>query len=377
VPDRDNLEPLVRQAEVLLSDTYARDIHLDAPHVVAARGRSVVVRCAVTGWDGVGSVVLKRNVADDARGFTDWASLAFLSRVAEARGVAPCFYAGDVRARFFVMEDLGDSHTVEDLLQQEAAPVVDALVALAAAMARLVTATAGHEAGFMRLRAALPGAAALGRRGEAARWLEATGRVAAWADALAIPLHAGLDRAYAHVAAAYADPGLYLAFSHGDPAPSNNHLGASGARLVDFEYAGYRHALYDLTGWVILCPLPWTWVAAMDGAFRHALTSHAGGGLAAADYDEAWAALCAYRAVAMLTWFPIDLLVEEDAAWTPEWTRRAAVLSTVLRLRRVSSACPALLPLAALADQMCDRLQARWPDLGDGAPRWPAATAVP
>jgi hypothetical protein len=43
----------------------------------------------VTGWNGVASVVVKRNEGDDARGFTDWASLQFLSTLEAARAVAP------------------------------------------------------------------------------------------------------------------------------------------------------------------------------------------------------------------------------------------------------------------------------------------------
>ncbi len=366
---------LVRQAESLVRDRWGRKIGLHAPRVVAARGRSLVVRCAVTGWDDVASLVLKRNEGDDARGFTDWASLAFLSALEEATDVAPRFYGGDARERFVVMEDLGGSRSLADLLEQaDATAAVEALAALATSMARLVAATAGREETFVRLRATLPGGAGLGRQQEAARWLEARERVARWADLLAIPLPRGFDAAYAHVAAVYADPGPSLAFSHGDPAPSNNHLSPGRVRLIDFEYAGYRHALYDLTGWAILCPLPWAWVAGMECVFRRGLGADARGGPFADDgqYREAWATLCAYRALAMLTWFPPDLLAE-DRAWAPGWTGRAALLSTTLRLHQTSAAAAALTPLADLGGRLSEALRARWPTLGEGAPNWPAA----
>ncbi len=378
VDGHDRVERLVQQAASLLQSHRGQAISLDNAQVVAMRERSLVVRCAVTGWEGVASVVLKRNEGDDARGFTDWASLAFLSTLEEARGVAPRFYAGSVRERFVVMEDLGGSRSVADLLQREdAAPVVDALTSLATAMARLVVATWGREATFARMRAALPGGEGLDRRREAARWLAARDRVVDWAAALAIPVPHSFDVASAQLAAVYADPGPYLAFSHGDPAPSNNHLATGGVRLVDFEYASYRHALYDLTGWAILCPLPWAWVSAMDEAFRHTIAaSPVGGALAADGYHDSWAALCAYRALAMITWFSPDLLVQ-NGAWVAEWTRRAALLSTALRLHQVSSGVAALQPLADLGAHMSEQLQARWPDLGEGLPRWPAAAGVP
>src|SRR5581483_11634345 len=108
-----------------------------------------------------------------------------------------------------------------------------------------------------------------------------------------------------------------LAFSHGDPAPSNNHIASSGVRLADFEYAGYRHALYDITAWAILCPLPWAWVNTMEQVFRRILgASPVWGTLVDGErYREAWAAMCAYRALAMVTWFSPDLLAQ-DAPWT-------------------------------------------------------------
>jgi Phosphotransferase enzyme family len=376
-PDRSRL--LAQQAEQLVRRYRGRQISLRDPMVVAVRERSLVVRCAVTGWDSVASVVLKRNEGDDERGFTDWASLAFLSTLEEATGVAPHLYAGNVRERFFVMEDLGGSRSLADLLDNgDAATVVEALGTLATSMARLVVATSGREEIFERMRATLPGGASLGRWREAARWLEARKRVARWAAALDISLPHGFDVACAHIAAVYADPGPYLAFSHGDPAPSNNHIATGGVRLVDFEYAGYRHALYDITAWDTLCPLPKEWMAAMEQVFRRAVgTSPLGGSLVDDDqYREAWATMCAYRALAMVTWFSPDLLAQ-DRPWTPGWTRRAALISTTLRLHQASAGVAALEPLAELGGHMSEELRARWPELGDGALHWPGVDGAP
>jgi thiamine kinase-like enzyme len=173
----------------------------------------------------------------------------------------------------------------------------------------------------------------------------------------------------------YADPGPYLAFSHGDPAPSNNHLSHDRARLVDFEYAGYRHALYDLTAWYVLCPLPDAWTAAMELVFRQS----AGSDLPAAALSDdrqfrvAKATMCAYRALAMLTWFPTDLLID-DRAWTPGWSQREALLSTTLRLQRLCAGISALEPLADLGGAMAEKLGARWPELGAGELHWPGVT---
>ena len=63
-------------------------VEVENPSLVDERGRSLVVRCRVQGMAKVQSVVIKLNTGDDARGFTDWASLMFLSELPEAAGVA-------------------------------------------------------------------------------------------------------------------------------------------------------------------------------------------------------------------------------------------------------------------------------------------------
>jgi hypothetical protein len=369
---------LAREAEGILRGRQGQDVRLRDPSLIAQRDRSLVARCAVTGWDGVGSVVIKRNEGDDARGFTDWASLQFLSTLAAAAGVAPQFYAGAVTERLVVMEDLGPSRSLADVLDTgDAITVVGVLRALAISMARLVEATAPHEGAYERLRSALPGAEGLGRQSEAMRWQGALGRVEHWADALGVRLPTSFGAACEHIASVYAEPGIYLAFSHGDPAPSNNHLAGDRVSLVDFEYAGYRHALYDLTAWDTLCPLPTGWVAAMEHAFRRRLAAGPlGEPLAHVEgYREARATMCAYRALAMLTWFSPEIL-RQDRGWVSEWTQREALISTTLRLRRTTAGVAVLEPLTELGGALAEAVQARWPELGDGQPHWPSSVGA-
>jgi hypothetical protein len=376
--DQRDAEMLATRAEAIMRAHLGRPVCLRGPALIARRQRSLVVRCAVTGWDAVTSVVVKQNLGDDARGFTEWASLAFLSALDQAAGVAPRFYAGAVEHRLLVMEDLGGSRSLEDVLAGgDRATVVSVLQELAATMARLVTATAHRDEDFDRRRAGLPGATGLGRRQEATRWLAARDRVAQWAAALAIDVPRGFDAACEHVAAVYAEPGPYLAFSHGDPAPSNSHVAPHRVRLVDFEYAANRHALYDLTAWSVLCPLPLEWFAAIERTFRRAVTASplAASPLGAAlaedrPYEEARATMCAYRALAMTTWLSPDILVQ-DREWVPGWSQRQALISTALRLRQTTAGIAGLAPVSDLGGAMAARLQARWPELGDGALRWP------
>jgi hypothetical protein len=129
--------------------------------------RNVVVRYRVQGaGDGTRSVIVKWMKAGATLGFSDWASLAYLSRTAGAATIAPRFYGGDVSSRVFAMEDLGGSESVDDLLRgSDHAAAERALGTLAAQTGRLRAATS-------EARALAPVAATAARMEDAlrARW---------------------------------------------------------------------------------------------------------------------------------------------------------------------------------------------------------------
>jgi Ser/Thr protein kinase RdoA (MazF antagonist) len=78
------------------------------------------------------------------------------------------------------------------------------------------------------------------------------------------------------VIASLAEPGPFRALSNGD-AEANNFLvdGADG-RIIDWEFAGYRHALTDVAclyvpgpGWITVSdPI----ASGLEAEYRHALT---------------------------------------------------------------------------------------------------------
>jgi len=109
----------------------------------------------------------------------------------------------------------------------------------------------------------------------------------------------------------------------------------------------------------------------MSHAYRAELATSCS---AAADdtlYREAWAHLCAYRALAIMTWLPCDLL-DKDRPWASDWSGRGAVLAAVSRLRLAAADVEGLAPVTEAATLLQAALRARWPDMGDGLPRWPA-----
>jgi hypothetical protein len=370
---------LAEAAAALVAARAGARVVLRDAQILKDRERNVVVRFRVDGASEVGSVIVKWMKERESLGFDDWASLAYLSATAGAAGLVPRFYGGDAAARLFVMQDLGGSRSLDDVLRvgdREAA--VRTLALVAAQYGRLHAATLGDAGRYERLRATLPGAPR-GRHGEAEAWLTARPALQRWLDALGVTPPPGFDAALERVAATYAEPGPFLAFTHGDPAPTNTHIAASAAadpdvRLLDFEYGGFRHALYDVTAWEVLCPLPTPAVRAMADRYRAVLAPACP---AAAD-DElwrvGWVAMCAYRAIAMLTWLPTAAL-DADRPWVESWTVRQAALATVARLRGAAAPVAALAPLGDAAALIEDALRSRWRDAGEGdavLPRWAA-----
>jgi hypothetical protein len=431
-------------AAAVLSGALGYPVRLGDETLLRAGARSRVLRYRVTPAAttapaaGVGptttalardalpdTVVVKALSPDSALGFTDWASLRFLGGVAEAAGLVPEVYGGDAAARVVVLEDLGGQESLEGLLEAGPGPAAArnaraACLAMAGQYARLHRATRGREASFALACAATPLAAPQGRQEEARRWIAGLDRVRAWLDAAGCPVPPDFEPACERVAGAYAEPGPWLTFTHGDPAPTNTHVAPVAAgperrlarrapgggrggeppsgrervpygdavragpeplvRLLDFEYGAYRHALYDLTAWDVLCPLPLDLLGAMRRRYRAALA----GALpvaGAASFDAAWGAMATFRALAILSWIPTGVLTR-DAPWVGDWTARQAILAALGRLRRATAGRPELGPVRRVASSLEARLRARWatagaPLAGDLRPAWPALRPAP
>ena len=375
---RRELGSVVEPAARLARSTLGEEARVTDPVLLKAGPRARVVRLRVETRGGdVTSLIAKHVLGDEARGFSDWASLEFLTGIEAASGLAPRFVAGDRHERLLLMQDLGPGRTLADVLEAgDPTEIVAILRRLGTRMARLVLASRGREADYLALRRALPAAEETGRLVEARRWRRGLGHVSRWLDVLELRPPAGFTDSAERVAAGFAEPRDRLAFSHGDPAPTNNHVSGEGVCLVDFEYGAYRHALYDLSGWYVLCPLPAGWASELSAAFRRRLGRDAGVLSDEVGFREAWAAMCAYRALAMIGWFPLRL-VRENLPWVEDWSMREAMLSAAHRLHAATLDVPSLAPLAELSERLCVRLRSRWPEHGDGRIHWRGAPIQP
>jgi hypothetical protein len=380
VPSPLELTQLARQAAVVLSKRLNQAVTLVEPQLIKDKTRSVIVRCAVKSAASItsipASVIIKQIRDNVALGFSDWASLAFLATVPAAHGLVPHFLGGDVAARFFIMADLGGLQNLEDILRGNDAPLALAtLRSLAVQMAKLHATTLATEPAFEAVRNTLPGANGLGRQAEAKRWLQNQPKIVDWFQAVDCALPMDFKPCLQRIADYYAQPGSFLCFTHGDPAPSNNHIANGQVRLVDFEYGGFRHALYDISGWNILCPLPLHSVQMMCHHFQQALAIACPAARDQSQYNQGWAMMCAFRALAILTWIAPDVL-HTNRPWVDEhWTGRHALVAAMTRLAEATNNVAELEPVYVAANRLTQALRQRWGEFEnatDIATQWPA-----
>jgi hypothetical protein len=358
----------------VLRQVWGRDIRIAGTELVREGGRNLVARCTLVPDDApLRSVVAKVLRRDVSLGLTDWACLRFLGRWSHTAQLAPRLIGGDTETRMFVMEDLGGSGSFESVLHAGTPDSVRATaVALAEQTARLQGNTAHAEGAFLDECHSLGGAQVHARVEGAERWRAALPRVHAWLDAVGVPTLPGFREAIENVAVTYAEPGEWLAFTHGDPAPTNNHVTggpSTDVRLLDFEYGGYRHALYDISAWCALCPLPEELEAVMRTSYRATLAEYLPIARDVTAFHQAWATVVAYRALAILTWIPLSVL-EENHTRVGEWTARESLICTAERLRDGTLGVAGLEPIAEAGEALATAFRRRWSEYGEVRPTW-------
>ncbi|MFJ3791218.1 hypothetical protein [Kitasatospora sp. NPDC090091] len=350
----------------LLTDLFATPVAVDRwervePWTIAKvrlRSTSALPRSVVVKWVPDGQ--------RDARPApwrlrTELAALQFL-REELGTALAPRVIAADTAAGFLVLEDLAPRVALDQLLRQDGvAGHGDRLAAFARARGALSAATAGGAEAYYARRAGLgPVDAAADAAGRFAPLREEAIRRTA---ALGAPL---TDRAGRELAASMEElenPGPFLALSNGDAEANNVLLHATGpadARLIDFEFAGYTHALTDAV--CLYVPGP-AWLTVGDPAttgaadhYRHALAlgipeaeddRRYGDGLAAACMS--WALVRLQRVALLDTRSPGD-------------HSRLQLIATLEAAAHTADTHRSLPHLTAWIRRTAAMLRRRWPD---------------
>jgi hypothetical protein len=315
----EDLAGLLRHAEQILGATLASPVRLgNAQRLSQSERRNLLIRCAVMGTQtGVpASVIIKRAGGgggdydpENPRSraalglLRDWAGLVFLNALAPDSAACPKFYGGDRAAGFFIMEDVGAGarsldHVLTCGCRSEAE---DALQRLARMLGQMHAVTAGREEQYQQIRDAL-GPGDRGRRPALAGHVRhAAPMLAQWCRDLGVNVAEGFDDDAETIATAMAEPGLFLAFTHGDPCPDNCIVSADRLHLIDFEFAGFRHALLDGVYGRLRFPtcscvrdIPEPIVSEMEVAYREELAEGCAAARDDASYSRAVADACAY-----------------------------------------------------------------------------------
>jgi hypothetical protein len=216
---------------------------------------------------GPPSTVIVKWLRDDRAGFrtdpaqqlTEYAALHFLADLGVH--LAPRVLAADLPAAVLVLEDLAPRVPLFSLLTPDPhhPDAAAGLVEFAASTGRLHAATAGRdERYYQRRRQHGP----VDPMVECRRFFTPWPDVLAVADAVGAALTTAVEGDIATAITELAEPGPFLAFSNGD-AGVNNFLVADGAsgKIIDFEFAGFRHALSDIA--CLYAPGP-MWITVAD-----------------------------------------------------------------------------------------------------------------
>lgn len=374
-----DVEELSAIAANLLTDRCGEKVELKNSVVLKESSRSFLVRANISGPASFGpSIIVKQIRSQPSCGFSDYATTQFLTQLGFTEGLSPAFLAGDVHQRVYILEDLGGSRSLADVLgEPDLAQALLTLRLLASKSAQLSIMGYRQETKWNQLRGTLPGATETGRHAETRRWKEALPRALTWFETAGIPVSPEILDVLECIQMEFDEPGNLLSFTHGDPAPTNNHIAENGdVRLLDFEYGTYRHVLYDLTAWDTLCPLPRATVTEMIAAFRATATPTFPLLGDETLFQTAYAKICAYRAVAILSWIPTDIL-NANRPWVDEgWTARHAVLAAVDRLVFTTCSIPSLAPLTDAAMRLLNDISRQWSEVMPMHTRWTALNSI-
>ncbi len=386
-------------AEGLLATVCGGPVVLDEGATI--EGRDYVFRFAVR--DGPasapGSVIVKRPASwagryDPDSGdthnsawslLTDWAGLQFLQEVAEEGLLAPRLYGGDRKAGLIVIEDLGSGERPDHVLLAEDPAAAEAtLVELATALGRMHARTAGKQADFGRIQAAL--GSRLPPQRDFPRRVGPGLRAAL--DVLGVAAPPGLDADVRAVDETMAQPGPFLAYTHGDPCPDNWLRVGGRLRLLDFEAGAFRHALLDGVYGRIHFPTCWCVnrspaqvTQRMEAAYREELAQGCPTATDDVAFREAVVVACAYWALSMCdwiverrAWYAEPRPLKHDQQWGIATLRQRALVradilaQTTEEYRHLEAVGRAMAAIAA-------KLRAVWPPEADEMSVYPAFKA--
>ncbi|HCH09869.1 MAG TPA: hypothetical protein DEW32_11805 [Dehalococcoidia bacterium] len=153
---------------------------------------------------------------------------------------APNVICGDIDSRLIVTEEIANAESlVEPILGGDSDKAEQSLISFARFLGKMHATTAGKSQDFERHLSHVgePGP----NYGEYRRLILAN--LKSVLDHLELSPTPSFHDEVEPVLDAMLNTGPFLSFVHGDPCPDNVLISGSGIRLIDFENAGFKHAL--------------------------------------------------------------------------------------------------------------------------------------
>lgn len=367
---------LARVAE-LLTQSWGAPVRARDADLLKSWSRTDVLRLRLDAPAGRPRTVVVKRSKHPERGADEHAALTLLTDAGRTAGTVPRVLAADPALRILVLDDLGEGPTVEQLLRgDDGDDAADAVIDTARVVGRLHGASAELAAEYDARRDRLAPRAETPETQAVRELREDRAALSGWLGALDVREPAHVERMLDAMAAGLGASGPWRLLTHGDVAPANAVHGPSGVTLVDFEYAGVRHALSDTLCWTLVCPFPLELAARADAAYR----AEARRALPMLDDAEAAGAarmlVVGARVLDLLRWLPPGLLLR-DRSWAPGMTSRQAILWHLERALAIADRDGAgvLEPLVPTLRVLGARLSARWAAERDALHTWPALRA--
>ena len=226
----------------LLRDAFGDDVAITSSERIEPW---FVVRCAIDRPPG--SVIVKSLRAhptgfrtDPTQVATERAALEFMAD--HVPGRAPELIASDLDAGVLVLEDLAPRVALWDLLRTDVARADDGLRSFAHALGETAARTSGLADEYARRRALLGGS---DPRAARAALTPSWDDTKAACEALDVSSSAQADRDIGTAFDVLREPGPFFALSNGDAGANNYLVDGTDGRIIDWEFAHYRHALRD------------------------------------------------------------------------------------------------------------------------------------
>lgn len=371
---------LLAGAERVLADRWGAAVRLgDVRRLSEPRRRNLLLRCGVL--DGPlrapSSVILKRARRrrydpDDPNSrpamglFRDWAGLEFLSSLDPKLKACPKFHGGDREAGFFIMEDLGVSQDLDHVLTCGSAEQArHALTLLAESLGRMHALTAGRNDQYQQIRDALGPGDQMHRHRLAAHARDYASLLARQCEKLGVEVASGFIEDVETVAAAMAEPGPFLTYTHADACPDNSLLVDKRICLIDYEFGSFRHALLDgVYGWIrfptcwCVRDIPEPVVAEMETAYRQELVKGCPAAADDAQYFRGVADACAYWMLETLAHLLERAMLYEEPKGTS--TNRQRILVRLAAFIQVADRGGHLESLQQTLASLLEELRSRW-----------------